>query len=65
VTALRLFFRNREDAPSADDGAAGKQRLQILGVKIRECADVEEAMEDASENPSFLSESLKLRPIEE
>ena len=64
LSAARTI-RIREGDLSVDDGAVSEQTLQIAGLNILECADVDEAIEVASKNPGASFGVLELRPIEE
>jgi hypothetical protein len=46
------------------DGPVSEQAVEIAGLNILECADVDEALEVASKNPRANFRILELRPIE-
>jgi hypothetical protein len=52
-------IRIREGDLRVDDGPVTEQRLQIAGFNILECADVDEAIEVATQPPSRPQPSFK------
>jgi hypothetical protein len=58
-------IRVREEEVNVDDGPVAEQTHQIAGFNILECADIDEAIEVASQNPGASFGVLELRPIEE
>jgi hypothetical protein len=46
------------------EGPVSEQTVQIAGFNILECADLDEALEVASQNPGASFGVLELRPIE-
>jgi hypothetical protein len=58
-------IRVREGDMEVEDGPVGDQALHVAGFNILECADVEEAIEVASQNPGASFGVLELRPIAE
>jgi hypothetical protein len=57
-------IRIRRDQTVVGEGPVADPALHIAGFNILECADLDEALEVAAENPGASFGVLELRPIE-
>jgi hypothetical protein len=57
-------IRTRDGETVVADGPVAEQAVHVAGFNILECADLDEALEVAAENPGAKFGILELRPIE-